>query len=725
MASSTNYFNPALYDLYEGAGFQDPQHFYPKSSDTSSLGQYASNAEDGMLTPENTLARTPRAPYTHSEPDVSMVSEATSSDDAYIYGRVDPTCATPITSNSSVEGNHHHGAHLDGNLNLDLAAGFNLPPGPSTHDLNGLAQGPAGYSPILPDASIYANEQLPDDAAYFDVSLVHPPAPSEEGWQQVIRNAYVPSASPWCTLSVGPSTMMDLVLPETGHEVFDMVEAESNFHSVEPNGSGEIQRSSNEFGEYSMDFGHDPPENAMVALGSLPLRPLSAKAEMTSAERAKKVTKRTKKLSDEKRMQTNLIRQRRACSHCYFMKKPCSMGYPCEGCRNYANFRFHKVPCNYLPLVELVNIALPELLTEIHTEQRVNAYFQQHVGSIVTAMPPLTLVLGLGRPLSFEAQWYENKTDDLLTDPVFVYNPELKESIPRFAESTSVGVRSVPEKVLSAHLDDVVASFLPYYPDLYCAEHPNYFQRSVLRIVCHYHAASGYNQSSLLTRTLRLHILTFIMTHKITAPDTYAGSSSCPRLAGKQIKRVLSRMHIEAFQEVFTELERLLRDIRSKPTSTWPTAFPVTLLLMMSLEQMQLTIGDVTIFDSLRRSRDFMSSNVYRSTRDEGRHLCQLIEDQLVDVIRGDFHMSYKSHSSSGFNPFRREWNPEAYPQMDRATLDMINSMRIVLTTDWDFQLAKSVSIPTLEAAYAVPSSFAALNNSRLLTKFLMSFADR
>ena len=197
----------------------------------------------------------------------------------------------------------------------------------------------------------------------------------------------------------------------------------------------------------------------------------------------------------------------------------------------------------------------------------------------------------------------------------------------------------------------------------------------------HPHVADR-TKSPLLTKALKLHLVSFYMAHQLmliegsehilddeTDLHFEAYRNNCPRFANKQIKKVLSSIHVEMMQEVFEEFERTLR---MRSPQTWPVAVCVMMIFCMVLENMQIVIDDFVACA--------ISSEDYSMLPDDARHHVHQMDERLFKQVQAEFHMSYKSWNKRGFNPLRTPATTQGGCNVDNAAYELITNMCNELT---------------------------------------------
>ena len=389
------------------------------------------------------------------------------------------------------------------------------------------------------------------------------------------------------------------------------------------------------------------------------------------------------------------------------------------------------------------------MLTEMFSQENFAHYTSQNIRGYLGPGQPLKCILGLGI-LSFDTQIFD-VGEELLRDVRIVQAHQGGSSVPVLNQCTPIGInpQQLSQARLQSHLDDNVRHYLNDYPDTYCEHHLKPFQQLVLRQICRYYKESGSQevsqsfqtscqpdagQSSLLGKTLKLHLLSHMMSTTILIWEGPFSGQPASRLVKKQVKGKLCPMHVEAFQDVFENLDRILR---AHDRSTWASSFCVVALLMMVFERMQITIME--FISTGQALWDF--SHSYREAWD----LCRLMEKVFIDHLVVRFHMCYRTNKR--FNPFLPRENYDVVDRRDEAGRTLIYGMRMLFATDGkcpkqqalgvkptdvdpvSFEQARRLGIPTLQELFQnseddanAPERFAVENHSRHLLRFLVSF---
>ena len=155
-------------------------------------------------------------------------------------------------------------------------------------------------------------------------------------------------------------------------------------------------------------------------------------------------------------------------------------------------------------------------------------------------------------------------------------------------------------------------------------------------------------------------------------PAQAFGIHTSPRWLNKQLKFLLSSLHVTLMETIFSKLTQMLR--ASKKVSTWAFAFATILMLAMAEESIQVTLRCKEATDKEERTID--------PNDDTAKQESMAIDGKFA-YFQELFHRGYKTQGAKGkpmFNPIHnitdREELDAPASQLSQSVEEIVESYR-------------------------------------------------
>ncbi|KAL8737788.1 MAG: hypothetical protein Q9181_001351 [Wetmoreana brouardii] len=344
------------------------------------------------------------------------------------------------------------------------------------------------------------------------------------------------------------------------------------------------------------------------------------------------------------------------------------------------------------------------------TSQRVYRYLDNHLLVFVTwgyfrpIKCDVTEIESRGPSLLFQNQYRLNETGQY--DRVQVPSPPLGMILMAVDEWRAR---------LDGYLEEALEKSFWGFPEACFRGEDCRIERDFLLPIFNYHNGATTNKArTLVHQSLKLVVLTYIMTHSLTLvedtkddvhkqllhpPATKFGIHTCPRWLNKQIKFLLSTLHHDLLKDVLNRVQDALRFSNTK--SVWAALFSSMVILAMTNETLELSVR-------CKEETDKEEGVIHRDDRtaDEAINLM----DKKFELLKYLFHQRYRTLSSNGLNPLQ-----SVTDCLDDASQILAAKASEIVETYRSFLIARQ--------ALPAPSTTRDPQTSRLIAGFLLCFS--
>ncbi|KAL8675831.1 MAG: hypothetical protein Q9186_007565 [Xanthomendoza sp. 1 TL-2023] len=375
--------------------------------------------------------------------------------------------------------------------------------------------------------------------------------------------------------------------------------------------------------------------------------------------------RRYQPLSPHCRQKAKMTRRNQGqCWSCALQRNDCKFENEsdeiCIGCKK--KVKKSLIPdCIRLRLPDLTSVFIPASLAEQHSPEnlrrfastRVRCWLDNHFIVFVTwgyfrhIKVDVTEIESVGSSLLVQNQYRLNLSTHRY-DLVQISSPPLGMVLMNVGEWRGK---------IDAYIEDLLREGFWRFPEACFRGDDCRVERDFLLPIFEYHEAATEKAKPLVHLSLKLVVLTFIMTHSLTLvedtkDDVYEqlrnppaerfGQHTCARWLNKQIKFLLSTLHRDLLKEVLNKVQETLRSSNKKPL--WAPLFACMVILAMTTETLQVSVrckeetdkGEGTI-------------NQDDKTADEAIALM----DDKYDFLKKCFHQGYGTLRPKGLNPLR------------------------------------------------------------------------
>lgn len=429
-------------------------------------------------------------------------------------------------------------------------------------------------------------------------------------------------------------------------------------------------------------------------------------------------------LNPAQRANAAQMRNIRSCWNCALLKYSCNDGRKCERCaRKRPTSVIWECDRTYLP--DLTNIFIPASLTGQHQPEKLREFCKAQVMRWTKNHFTVYMTWGYGMPIRCEVHEIEPRGDDLLFQNQYRLNLTTTRYDLHKVPSPPLGIMLLDvlpwRGKLNRYLDNLLQTEFDNFPGMCFRGSECAVQRDLLYPMHAYHLES--NRIPLPRWCLKLIVITHIMTHCLTLtedtranvysslnnrPDTPYGPLTCPRWLNKELKFLMSKLHIDLTKHVLELLHKNLRDCKEKRL-LWAAAFIGLLTLTMLTESMQVSI----------RCKEETDKDMGTLPRNDSTAESDIkLQDETLDRLMRIFWKKYSIKERKDGKA-----NVEFNPVKDLRDRDLLDEPARMFARDVDrvignyrhfLQSRKDLAGP--------PSTPNEPRTSRLVAKFLLSF---
>ncbi|KAL8960602.1 MAG: hypothetical protein Q9193_002722 [Seirophora villosa] len=407
-------------------------------------------------------------------------------------------------------------------------------------------------------------------------------------------------------------------------------------------------------------------------------------------------------LNPQSRENAKIARRKGPCWPCILQRNQCEFEDDdddmCKGCKHKRKQSL--IPgCPRFRLPDLIIVFIPSSLAEQHDPEKLRAFAKGRCDA--------TEIESNGPSLCFQNQFRLNLATDKY-ELVKVPSPPLGMVL------LSVGLW---RRRLNEYLEELLEKRFWGFPEVCFRGDDCRVAKDFLIPIFKYHEAATDSGRKLVHQSLKLVVLTHIMTHSLTLVESTKDSvyqwlqnppheqfshHTCPRWLNKQIKFLLSTLHRDVLQSCLSMVQEKLRTSRRKPV--WAALFTGMLVLAMTTE----TQGQ-TLRCKERTEKEEGTIRQEDTTADDAIRLM----DERFGHLKNIFHQGYRSHLAKGFNPLRSRKDRDFLE--DEASRSLAAKANKLVNKHNAFLVARQVLPP--------PSTPSDPQTGRLVAQFLLGFA--
>ncbi|KAI9683160.1 MAG: hypothetical protein M1829_005951 [Trizodia sp. TS-e1964] len=418
------------------------------------------------------------------------------------------------------------------------------------------------------------------------------------------------------------------------------------------------------FRRLAVPLATNPPVHPPPAKRNEKRRLETHEASLIRGNKQRKVSRRKGKLDPQVAENARKRRIDGSCWRCVFHKK---------GCERESDDT----------LRGLVAIFVPEALREQSKHKMIEDFIGRNFPEWTDQIFPVEVDAGFGSKIQLVATALlihpRNPKSELVMDNRFVIDEKTRKKKCIQRESLPLAIKiMVPlefkDKCLN-YLQSVLEENLDRIP-IRCFPQ-NTLQSELLKVVCGYHRRYRGPHQHLLGKAIKMLVLTFVMTHALTMErtkvedvarklnrdpsQTYFAS---PKLLNKQIKGIMEEIHHSLMENVLELLQKVIRD---QNKSDWAVAFSLTLLVIMVVEDFQISIGEFAYAEYEEHHRTPSGFEDISKIRKD-------IDKHVVDFVVELFHLGFKT---AKFNPLKESRGSiNILNQLDVDTRSLVQHIR-------------------------------------------------
>ncbi|KAL8905824.1 MAG: hypothetical protein Q9207_002395 [Kuettlingeria erythrocarpa] len=330
-------------------------------------------------------------------------------------------------------------------------------------------------------------------------------------------------------------------------------------------------------------------------------------------------------------------------------------------------------PCIRIRLPDLTKVFIPASLAEQGDPEKLCALAEKWVRRHLDNHMVVELTWGYFRPIKCHATEVEPLGPNLLLQNQFRLDLATNRYDAVTVPSPPLGMVMTPASEwrleFNKYLEELLETRFGRFPEFCFRGDDCRVARDFLIPIFEYHKRATTKARELVHQSLKLVILTHIMTHQLTLvestrdsvyeqlknrpPEKY-GPHTSPRWLSRQFKSLLSTLHLVIFNGVLGLVQDTLR--RADRKAFWAALFASILVVAMTTETQEQTVrckeqtdqGEGTIGLDDKRADEEIS-----------------LMDEKFEFLKNLFHQGYRTLSPKGFNPLQ---SPASRDSLDQAS---------------------------------------------------------
>ncbi|KAL8717358.1 MAG: hypothetical protein Q9225_005392 [Loekoesia sp. 1 TL-2023] len=264
---------------------------------------------------------------------------------------------------------------------------------------------------------------------------------------------------------------------------------------------------------------------------------------------------------------------------------------------------------------------------------------------------------------------------------------------------------------LNMYLEELLQTSFRRFPEVCFRGNACRVERDFLLPIFEYHEATTGKAQELVHQSLKLVVVSHIMTHSMTLiesskdtiydrlrnpPSERYGHQTSPRWLNKQFKFLFSALHQDVLRDVLGQIQGTLRHAGGK--AVWAALFAGMVILAMTTGSMQVAVRGKEETD---KGEDMIRQD--DTTADEAIKLM----DERFESLKSLFRQKYNR-----LNPVQK---PRHRALLDDASQSLAAKASEIIENHYDFLIARQVLPP--------PSKASEPQTARLIAQFLLCFA--
>ncbi|KAI4167570.1 MAG: hypothetical protein LQ343_007109 [Gyalolechia ehrenbergii] len=360
------------------------------------------------------------------------------------------------------------------------------------------------------------------------------------------------------------------------------------------------------------------------------------------------------------------------------------------------------------------------ILAEQHDPQKLRAFASNRVNRWLDNHMTIYLTWGYFRNIKCDVTEVESNGPSLLLQNQYRLNLETNQYDLVQVPSPPLGMVLMLVKVwrtkLDSYLEELLETSFGRFPEVCFRGDACRVERDLLLPIFEYHQAASGKVRKLVHQSLKLVVVTHIMTHSMTLvestkdyvydrlrnpPRERYGQQTSPRWVNKQFKFLLCALHQDLLRDVLSQIQETLR--LSGKRATWAALFAGMTILAMTTESMQMAVRGK---DETDKGEGTVRQN--DTTADEAIKLM----DERFDLLENIFHQAHRTPSSRGLNPVQKIQDRAI---LDGASQSLAAKASEIIENHHKFLIARRGLTPPTKASEP--------QTGRLVARFLLCFS--
>lgn len=431
-------------------------------------------------------------------------------------------------------------------------------------------------------------------------------------------------------------------------------------------------------------------------------------------------------LDPESRRNAQATRQRGgSCWSCALQRGQCTFenenDETCKTCKN-RNKRTQSLllKCICARLPDLTSSFIPASLAEQYDPQKLRTFASARVDRWLDNYMTVYLTWGYFRSIKCDVTEIESKGPSLLFQNQYRLNLETNQydlvSVPSPPLGMVLMFVNGWRTKLDMYLEELLQTSFRGFPKVCFRGDACRVERDFLLPIFEYHQAASGKAQKLVHLSLKLVVVTHIMTHSMTLVestkdavydqlrnpprDRYPTQTS-PRWLNKQFKFLLCALHQAILREFLGQIQELLR--RANKKDAWAALFASMTVLAMTTESLQVSVRGKDETDK--------GEGIVRKDDNTANEAIEVMEERF-EFLKNLFHQAHRTLSPKGLNPIQ---NIQDRACLDPASQSLAAAASEIIERYHDFLIARQVLPPPIEAREP--------QTARLVARFLLLFS--
>ncbi|KAL8783394.1 MAG: hypothetical protein Q9213_004653 [Squamulea squamosa] len=430
--------------------------------------------------------------------------------------------------------------------------------------------------------------------------------------------------------------------------------------------------------DLAIDYVHPPSILGPIKSLSEMVEGSSYKAKMISDPETKIVEggRYRPLISHGRPLATKTQRTQDACWPCFIKWDKClfesDADKSCNGCKKRKRTAFLVQDCVKMRLPDLTSVFIPESLAKQQDPEKLFAFASTSVHRWLDNHFAVLLTWGYYRPIKVDATEIEAVGTNLLVQDQYRLNLATNQYERIQVPSLPLGMQLMSvvrwRKELDRYLEELLERDFQRFPKVCFRGNHNVVQHHLLLSIFEYHESVTHMARDLVHQSLKLVVLTYIMTHtwslaENTEGEVYRRLRNPPpgpvahqtgaRLLDTQIKFLLSTLHRDILEDV---LNKMQDTVRTNCQISWAPLLVSMVIMAMTVELLE---ANVRCKEEVAKQEGMLGAE--DRTADEEITLM----DEKFNLLKRSFHQRYKTLLPKAFNPLHK---PQQHAGLDYAS---------------------------------------------------------